>query len=394
MLNSIIPACFDENPMIEGFNQTERVGTVLIAEDEDDIRELLAYRLRKEGYQTVLAANGRTAYEMAAEYTPDLIILDIMMPEMDGWEVCRRIRGHHDPLVSTVPVIMLTALGDPRDKLMGLRLGADAFVSKTCPIKEVLLYCRNFLKLRSKYLALLHNKNFRANIPFNDIHRLLIHELKNHLSIIGGMSNLLAKANELAGKERNFINHIANSSEYLGMIANDLKLLEEIKDDGRHVPVNRFELNELIENVVGLQRSFAENRTINVRRRFFADPCPVQLNKTVVKIVVSMLLENALKYCHPGAEVHICSLREDNMIKIKIADNGPGIDASEQERIFEKEYRAKSVRQKISGTGLGLYLAKTLTKMLDGKITVESNPGHGSTFTATFREQSAANCRS
>ncbi|MBU0483146.1 MAG: response regulator [Proteobacteria bacterium] len=376
--------------MNESLNPTKQAGTVLIAEDEDDIRELLAYQLRKEGYSAILAANGRIAYEMVERNNPDLIILDIMMPEMDGWEVCRRIRGHHNPLVSTVPVIMLTALGDHQDKHLGLDLGADAFVSKMCPIKEVLLYCRNFIRLRHNYLALLKQKDYDANIPFNDIHRLLIHELKNHLFIIGGMSNLLAKANELAGEERNLINHIANSSEYLGMIANDLKMLEEIKDDGRHVPATRFDLNELIENVVALQRLFAENRTINVRRRFFADPCPVQLNKTVVKIVVSMILENALKYCHPGAEVHICSLREDNMIKIKITDNGPGIDASEQELIFEKEYRAKSVRQKISGTGLGLYLAKTLTKMLDGKITVESNPGQGSTFTISFREQATS----
>lgn len=388
MFNTVrqLPWEVSSDPDNIGAGQT---GRVLIAEDDDDIRGLLAYRLQKEGFMVIQAEDGKTALGIVEKDTPDLILLDIMMPEMDGWEVCRKIRGQQDRFVATVPVVMLTALSDPKDRLMGLERGADAFLSKTSPLNEVLLYCRNFILLRRKYLALINQDKFKTDDFHKDVQQLLLHELKNHLSVIGGMSAFLSRTKGLAAKERELVNHISKSSNYLEMIANDLKLLGEIEKDEGTGPVGNFDLNELLESVVALQRSFAEKRMINVSCHFFADTCPVQLNETVVKIVVAMILENALKYSHTGAVVHICSFRAGNIIKLTITDNGPGIEASEQGLIFEKKYRARAVRQNKPGTGLGLYLAKILTEMVGGEISALSSPGAGSKFTVIFREPPA-----
>ncbi|MET0851640.1 MAG: response regulator transcription factor [Candidatus Rokuibacteriota bacterium] len=117
---------------------------VLIVEDEPDIRDLLAFHLGREGYQVWTAASGADGFRMAVRERPDLVLLDLMLPELDGLEVCRRLR--RDPATATTPVIMLTAKGDEIDRVVGLEIGADDYVAKPFSPKELLARVRAVLR--------------------------------------------------------------------------------------------------------------------------------------------------------------------------------------------------------------------------------------------------------
>jgi len=123
-------------------------GTILIVEDQPDLAALLEYQLQAQGYATLLAEDGLSACRLAGSEQPDLILLDILLPDLDGWEVCRLIRGRRDEPLGSVPIIMLTALGSMNDRLRGLELGADAFIPKPYSVREVVLTARRLIERR------------------------------------------------------------------------------------------------------------------------------------------------------------------------------------------------------------------------------------------------------
>lgn len=377
---------FQTLPVDTGGNRTK--GTVLLVEDEKDLRTLLSYHLKKENYTVLLAENGKVACEILDAEKPDVILLDILMPELDGWEVCKIIRDHQDQLISSIPVIMLTALRDEKDKIKGLQLGADAFINKPYSIKEVLLYCQNFVQSRQKHLALIQSKTNGHSTSQKNIYQLLLHELKNHLTIIGGMAGLLSRAKWLEPREDKFISTINKSTQYLEMIVNDIHLFEQIWNHSLDIPYDHFDLNEMITDIIEMLKPVAEEKRINLEISADNRQNFIHLNKTALKIVLLTILENAVKYCCSGSNVEISSRVEDGYVTIDISDNGPGIHEEDRPRIFNKNFRAQAKEQGKPGSGLGLYFAKILTEVMDGTITVESNPGKGSKFTATFKEHS------
>ncbi|MBU0945454.1 MAG: response regulator [Proteobacteria bacterium] len=362
-------------------------GTVLLVEDEKDLLTLLSYHLQKENFTVLQAENGKVACEIIDEKKPDLILLDILMPEMDGWEACTIIREHQDHLISSIPVIMLTALRDEKDKLKGLQLGADAFINKPYSIKEVLLHCQNFVRSRKKHLSLIHNRTPGNASPQKNIYQLLLHELKNHLTIIGGLGGILTRSNNLPKKESELVATINKSAQYLGMIVNDIRLFNEIEDKSLDIPYNHFDLHEMINDIVEMLRPVAEEKGIKLLFSSDAGQNFIHLNKTALKVVLATILENAVKYCDQGSTITVsCSMDSGNVL-IAIADNGPGIHEADQPKIFNKNFRAQSTQQRSPGSGLGLYFAKILTEVMDGTLTVESCLGRGTKFTAAFRQQ-------
>ena len=112
---------------------------VLIVEDETDMADLLKYNLTEKGYHPVLSSNGREALEIIEKEVPDLVLLDLMMEQVDGWEVCSSIRSHTNETIKRLPIIMLTALSEAEEKIIGLRLGADDYVTKPFNMDELIL---------------------------------------------------------------------------------------------------------------------------------------------------------------------------------------------------------------------------------------------------------------
>ncbi|HKI49704.1 MAG TPA: response regulator, partial [Desulfobacteria bacterium] len=165
-------------------------GKILVVEDNEDLVHMLTYNLSKKGYQTAEALDGMAACRLIDMEKPDLILLDILLPGVDGWQICKIVRNHEKEGISEIPIIMLTALGSHEDKLKGIEIGADDYIPKPFSIKEVMckvdrLMGREMKKrsLNAEIEKLIAKENRRT-----DFQNMLFHELKNQLTIIGGFS--------------------------------------------------------------------------------------------------------------------------------------------------------------------------------------------------------------
>ncbi len=205
---------------------------ILIVDDDENICELLNLYLKKDGFDTSVAYNGREAVEMAEKYSPDLILLDIMLPELDGWQVCREIRKR-----SEVPIIMLTAKGETFDKILGLELGADDYVTKPFDTKEVVARIKAVLR-RS-------NENEKTDKTEEVRFDKLIINLTNYELIVDG------KQIDTPPKELELIYHLASNPN---RVYTRDQLLDEVwgfdyYGDSRTVDVHVKRLREKLEAV-------------------------------------------------------------------------------------------------------------------------------------------------
>ena len=161
-------------------------GRILVVEDDEDLSHMMVYNLSKRGYHTMTALDGLVACRLIETEKPDLILLDIMLPGMDGWQLCEIIRNHDHEDISETPIIMLTALGSPKEKLKGIEMGADDYIPKPFSVKEVLLKVDRLIEreMKKKLLNAEVKKLGAMETQRTDFQNMLFHELKNQLVII------------------------------------------------------------------------------------------------------------------------------------------------------------------------------------------------------------------
>lgn len=169
-------------------------GKVLIVEDDEDLAYMLEYNLSKNGYHAVTALNGQVACQMIEKDSPDLLLLDILLPDVNGWQICEIIRNSDQEEIREIPIIMLTALGSPEDKLKGIELGADDYIPKPFSIKELLFKVDRPIRreMKKKHLSMEVEKLATMETQRTDFQNMLFHEVRNQLTIIGGYSNKIA----------------------------------------------------------------------------------------------------------------------------------------------------------------------------------------------------------
>ena len=241
-------------------------GKVLIVEDEPEILEPLAHSLQKAGFTVLRAEDGLTACRIIGSERPDLVLLDIMLPDLDGWEVCRLLRQHPDPLLANTPVAMLTALGGAEDKYRGLEIGADLYLPKPYSIREVILHAGNLVRRRQQSLALearvkAMSKSKEAS---PDIHHLLFHELRNQLLILNGYTELLQK--DPGGKRAGIcMDAICRSSNYLQTLAEEVLLIRQVEDGRVSLECKEFPLAPLIDDLITVYQTAAREKGVLLR---------------------------------------------------------------------------------------------------------------------------------
>lgn len=360
--------------------------TILVIEDEADIANLLAYRLMREGFQTHVARDGDEGCRMIEAVRPDCILLDLLLPVLDGWSVCRSIRGHHDVRLSATPIVMLTALGDLDTRVQGLETGADVFLSKTAPFREILANCRRLVaNHRSSFALHVEVSRLRTRQQHNDdLQSIFCHELRNQLTVITGFCSRLARSLE-GNKERRAAEVIHRSIQSLGSLAEEILLYQRIEADNFSLPLEETVPDSVIDEVLELYRPSAAAKGIALER-LGEPPARVWLNRSGLKIILSSLLENAIKYSPSGTIVSLLGQTTGEQFFIEVADRGPGVPDDEKERVFECHYRGRRTRDSSKGTGIGLYAAKKLALALGGGIEVADRREGGSVFLVRFKE--------
>ncbi len=363
-------------------------GRILIVEDEDALVEILEFNLQRQGFRVLIAKDGLEACRIIGREKPDLILLDIMLPLLNGWEICRMVRSHQDHRISQAPIIVLSALGREHDKLKGYDLGANIYLPKPYSIKEVILQTRRLLEQKRSQQRL--KEQLESMQRWHELQdhwqQALFHELRNQLCLISGMADHIRENPELSAEHTVLFNaQIANSSHYLGTLAENYLLVRQVETHAGQLPSEPIILKDLFAELKRIFSTLAEQKSCSLNCACLVDKT-INLHPVGLKIVLAGLLENALKYVLLDGHIFLSAEAQDDnrQLIIRVCDDGPGIAEEERERIFEKFYRGEAQRNRTGGSGLGLYMARTLTQAMGGELLLERNSADRCCFSLTF----------
>jgi len=375
-----VPRSTEQAPLAVPFSSAP---LVLIVEDEPELAELLDYNLRRHGYRTEIAVDGLSACRRIGAARPDLILLDLMLPDLDGREICAMVRSHPDPETAPTPIIMLTALGTLEDRVRGVEAGADIYLSKPYSVREVLVQTKRLIERRhaQRETEAALGRLERTEHQEEQWRQMLFHELRNQLLVISGYSNRLADKEPAPDLAREYAQAIQRGADYLSRLAEEFLLLRRVESDQQSLPSEPVNPLWLLEDVVGLYRPLAAREGQQLALRTLGTPAPFATHPGALRLILSSLLENAVKYGKLGGSVEVELIFAAEELRITVVDDGPGILPEEIERIFEKFYRGAQESGRSAGHGLGLYSARTLTRALGGELHAANRPGGGAEFT-------------
>ena len=362
---------------------------VLLVEDDLEIADMLDFNLQNHGYEVTKAHTGLAACQQIGADRPDLILLDLMLPDFDGREICKMIRGHSDDKISEIPIVMLTAVAGTEDRVFGLELGADDYITKPFSVEELLARLKKLTNPRrwreGEALASgIAREEERKFLEFQD---MVFHELTNQLMVVRGFSDRLHKHGDILpqNKVRSYAEAIYRSSEHLGSLAEEMLLLRRLRENGKEVIKHDIDLKVLAKEISDVVGYSAEAKGISLMVDVAGGFPLLKLNQPSLKIILSCLLDNAVKYGRRGGKALLtASLTPDGSAVIQVEDDGCGIPEGEESLIFEKFHRGSNVAANTKGTGLGLYFARTLAEALGGSLTLDSEPGTGTRFRLRF----------
>ena len=354
---------------------------IMVVDDTVANLKLLDEMLAKQGYRVRSFPRGRLALAAAARELPDLILLDIQMPEMNGYEVCERFKA--DPVMGAIPIIFISAQHEPMDKVRAFAVGGVDYVTKPFQFAEVDARVRTHLELRRQKLEL--------EISYQRLQELeQLRDSLAHMVVHDMRSPLFAMMMALDLVKINLPNPPEKAAKYLQMAENNVSRLTEMVNqllDISRLEAGRMPLNLAFCNVGSMVQAVMDAllTTAGDRRMSVKAPEPVYAtyDQDIISRVLTNLLANALKFTVPNDEVEIAVSRRDKVARISVTDHGPGIPVEFREKIFEKFAQVDGEKRKY-GTGLGLTICKLAVEAHGGAIGVESDPEAGNSFWFTL----------
>ncbi len=364
-------------------------GFVLLVDDVKDNLDMLADMLENQNFRVKLALDGQEALEKIAEELPDLVLLDIQMPGMDGYEVCRRIKANPD--TEQLPVIFLSALNETADIVRGFDVGGVDYVSKPFKFREVMARVESQIKVshQRKEIESLRERDrqqFEALAKMkNSFLYGTAHDLKNPLTGMLLYTQMLRSTSPDDGEElQNIADGIEVTARKMQRLVTDILDLAQMQV-GDQLNLIELTLQPILENVVQTASIFAREKEQMLVLHQPDEKIAYPVDPSYFERMLDNLVSNALKYTPEGGEIHV-SLRDcGDEYEIAVADSGVGIAEEDMPRLFEAFYRVRSAtNKKIEGTGLGLSMVAAIVEEHNGNIYVESEVGVGSTFIITL----------
>jgi two-component system, sensor histidine kinase and response regulator len=364
-------------------NSGKGSSAILIVDDNPNNLQVLGKALLDNNYGVEFATNGEQALNWLSERKFDLVLLDINMPGMDGYEVCKRIRS--DSSLSFMPIIFLSADNEREAILKGFELGGQDYVTKPFDNRELLVRIKTHLALKDS-LERLEEEKEKARAADNLKSAFLAtmsHELRTPLNSIIGFSGILLKEKPgpLNTEQKKQLGMVQDSARHLLSLINDVLDISKIEAGQLTMNYQICSLSEIVNIVADTCRPMAEKKNILLevdldftRDEIISDPLRVSQ-------ILLNLVNNAVKFTDKG-KVIITGKCLEEFAELKIIDTGIGIEKSNIELLFRPFMQISTgIARKYEGTGLGLSICKKLLDMLNGKIEVESSPGKGSIFT-------------
>lgn len=352
---------------------------ILIVDDNPVNLKVLFNHLKRAGFRTLIAKDGFSAIKQANRLPPDLILLDVMMPGLDGFQTCRRLKKSE--ATKEIPVIFITALTDIADKVKGFEAGAVDYITKPFQQEEVLARINTHLTIQAQ-----QRKLHKLNATKDKFFSIIAHDLKGAFGGLLGFSELLATAMQDFSPEQT--SEIA--TEMNESLKNTFKLLENLLDWARlqkgmmkHKP-ELLDLYPCVEDTVKILSDTAKHKGISLTNTIEPGNFSMYGDSNLINTVLRNLITNALKFTHPGGSVTVSARLQDDLVAVSVTDTGIGMQDNILANLFKIEAKVKRTgTANERGTGLGLILCREMVEKQGGKIWATSEVGQGSTFTFT-----------
>lgn len=380
----------------------ETKAKVLVVDDEVVNLQVLVNQLTLNNYDVYTAQNGEEVFSIVKDHDIDLIILDIMMPGMSGYEVCRKLRKSYS--LMDLPILMLTAKNQVRDKMLSFEAGANDYLVKPCDRQELLSRVKTLVQVKklNEELVLMNThledkvqeRTAKLNIAHENLQKMveqrrqllanIAHELGTPLTLIHNYIQSIQKG-LIDIDDKHYQKLVADKVNVLNRLIDDLFDLSRLESGKISLEIRKYRVNEWLEQVY-YKSEFAVTQS---NRKFSYSKIPVELenftsyiDKERVDQLFSNLISNAIENTKVGSgEIKMnVKLLDNDQLLIQVSDNGSGIAKEDLPYIFERFYSKNTSTGENFGTGLGLAITKQIVESHNGKIRVESKLNEGTTF--------------
>ena len=397
----------------------ENKGNILIVDDTPENLQVLSATLCDRGYKVRGVISGKMAIRAARSGVPDLILLDIKMPEMDGYEVCRQLKA--DPKTSEIPVVFISALDEVLDKLTAFQVGGVDYVTKPFHVAEVLARIEHQLTIqRLKKQLIDRNKELQeeiierkkaeeaaaaASLAKSQFVANMSHELRTPLNAILGFTQVMSRDSLLGHENLENLRIINRSGQHLLELINDVLDLSKIEAGIIALDERSFDLYLLLDTLEEMFQIKAETKKMQLRFSVEANvPQYIKTDEKKLRVCLINLLGNAMKFTRDGGRIWLRASVESNqqqpaesasypnstsveplLILFEVEDTGIGIATAEIDTLFDAFVQTQAGKKTADGTGLGLTITKKYVQIMGGDIWVKSVLGEGTSFKFNIR---------
>lgn len=365
------------------------LGDILVVDDTPDNLHLLVSVLRERGYKVRPLPNGKLALKAAAASPPDLILLDINMPQMNGYQVCEQLKAN--PTLRDIPVIFISALSEMLDKVLAFGVGGVDYITKPFEFEEVLVRIRTHLKLRYTQRQLEDSLCKQRDLEKlrDDLVHMIVHDMRSPLTALLMTIEMMMTdlASQLSEKNKSDMNMMLAVGERLSRMTEDLLDVSRLEEQKMPLQQSICNLVPLVESGIANVSRLEASRTVHLE---VLGQTQVVCDENIVRRIVENLVSNGLKHTSPSRPLWVSVKQQTDGVRIAVRDEGQGIPEEFHEKIFDKfgTLKARSEHQHLP-IGLGLTFCKLAVDAQGGHIGVDSELGKGSTFWFTLPGQQA-----
>ncbi len=353
---------------------------IMVVDDTPANLRLLETMLRGQGCRVRSFPRGRLALAAAAKTPPNLILLDISMPEMDGYETCERFKA--DPSLSEIPIIFISARSETMDKVKAFGCGGVDYVTKPFQVEEVMARVAAHLGLREAQIQLKKSYNRLRELETlrDNVTQMIVHDLRTPLMVVAGYLDLAMKKTGGISSGGDRGKFLSNGRAALGQIQEMVgSILDVNRMESERMPLHAIpsDLAEIARDSLRRLRPLLHGRSVKLKKP--TGKIRVVCDRNLIGRVLVNLLGNALKFTPSHSSIEVAVSKAPCGGRVEVSDTGPGIDAVSQARIFEKYYQAEMSHARHS-TGLGLSFCKLAVEAHGGRIGVSSETRKRTTF--------------
>lgn len=367
---------------------SELAGRRILIVDDDRLNvRILTSILKPDGYEVHAVHSGEDALERYEDVQPDLVLLDVIMPGINGFETCRTLRARHGAALA--PVIFITAKSESDDVVEGLAAGGVDYLPKPFKAREVLARLRTHLDnrlLMEKQRHLVEQLS-HANQAKNRLMGMVAHDLRNPLASIRGLTDFLCDGTvgPISAEQLDLVKTIQETSQSMLTMVNELLDQSVVESGELKIQPEDHLIADLLKKSVYLNNIQAAKKGSRIEIDPELTDAILSIDADKVKQVVNNLLSNAIKFSPPNSVIRVCMQRDSSTYSVLVRDQGPGIPESERHKLF-KDFSQTSVKPTAGekSTGLGLAICKRIMEAHGGSIAAESLPTGGSEFRITF----------